>query len=131
MSNDLSGSIDLLKLKDSGMATIKGKRCLVIPIDGNDLFVTKDDTTGRARACYLGLAIRERREVDQWGKTHYCKQALSKEFKEGASQDVLEEKKNTYLGNFRPLVFDDSNQSGTVHVETISDTEVVEDELPF
>lgn len=131
MSNDLSGSIDLLRMKDSGMATIKGKRCLVIPIDGNDLFVTKDETTGRAKACYLGLNIRERREPDQWGKTHYCKQQLSKEFRDGAPQELVEEKKNTYLGNFKPLVWDDSNQAGTVKVETFSDTEVKTDELPF
>lgn len=131
MSNDLSGSIDLLRMKDSGMATIKGKRCLVIPIDGNDLFVTKDETTGRAKACYLGLNIRERRETDQWGKTHYCKQQLSKEFREGAPQELVEEKKNTYLGNFKPLIWDDSNQAGTVKVDTLSDTEVETDELPF
>ena len=132
MSTDLSGSIDLLKLKDSGLATIKGKRCLVVPIDGNDLFVTKDETTGKAKACYLGLSIRERREQDQWGKTHYCKQTLSKEFREGAPQELLEEKKSTYLGNFKPLVWDDSNQAGTVQVDTISPSDVEEDdELPF
>lgn len=43
--SDYRGSIDLLKMKNSGMATIKGVRCLVIPIDGNDLFITKDEDT--------------------------------------------------------------------------------------
>lgn len=131
MSKDLSGSIDLLKMTNSGMATIRGVRCLVIPIDGNDLFVTKDEDTGKAKGCYLGLTIRERKEPDQWGKTHYCKQQLSKEFREGAPQEVLDAKKNTYLGNFKPMVFDDSNQAGTVQVAPIADTDVQSDDLPF
>ncbi len=131
MSQDLQGSIDLLKLQNSGMATIRGHRCLVIPIDGNDLYITKDEDTGKAKSCYLGLTIRERREVDQWGKTHYCKQQLSKEFREGAPQDLLEAKKNTYLGNFKPLVYDDSNQAGTVQVAPIPNNDVQEDDLPF
>ena len=131
MSMDLSGSIDLLKMQNSGMATIRGVRCLVIPIDGNDLFVTKDDDTGKAKACYLGLKILERKEPDQWGKTHFCKQQLSKEFREGAAQEALEAKKNTYLGNFKPLVFDDGNQAGTVQMQPIAETDVQSDELPF
>lgn len=93
MSMDLSGSIDLLKLHNSGMATIRGVRCLVVPIEDNVLYITKDDTTGRAKACYLGLVIRERKEVDQWGKTHYCKQQLSKEFREGGNPEIIEQKK--------------------------------------
>lgn len=131
MSQDLSGSIDLLKLHNSGMATIRGVRCLVIPIDGNDLYVTKDDTTGRAKSCYLGLQIRQRREVSQFGKTHYCKQQLSKEFREGANPEIVELKKKTYLGDFKPMIFDDSNQAGTVQVAPLADTDVQEDDLPF
>lgn len=132
MSMDLSGSIDLLKLYNSGMATIRGVRCLVIPIENNDLYITKDDTTGKAKACYLGLVVRERKEVDQWGKTHYCKQQLSKEFREGGNPEIVEEKKKTYLGNFKPVVFDDNtNQAGTVQVAPLSDFDVQEDDLPF
>lgn len=116
----------------SGLATIKGVRCLVIPIDGNDLYVTKDEDTGKAKACYLNLAVRERKDgPDQWGKTHYCKQQLSKEFKEGAPQELVEAKKSTYLGNFKPLVFDDSNQAGTVQTEQVAPTDVQDDDLPF
>lgn len=129
--SDYRGSIDLLKMKNSGMATIKGVRCLVIPIDGNDLFVTKDEDTGKAKSCYLGLQIRERREPNDWGNTHYCKQELSKEFREGAPKEMLEEKKSTYLGNFKPMVWDDSNQCGTVTTEQVAPNDVENDDLPF
>lgn len=132
MSTDLSGSIDLLKMHRSGMATIRGVRCLVIPIEDNDLYITKDENTGKAKACYLGLVIRERRDgQDQWGKTHYCKQQLSKEYKEGGNPEIVEVKKKTYLGNFKPMVFDDSNQAGTVQVAPIAPTDVQDDDLPF
>lgn len=129
---DLSGSIDLLKLHKVGVATIKGVRCMVIPIEDNDLYITKDDATGKAKACYLGLVVRERREVDKWGKTHYCKQQLSREYREGGNPEIVDEKKKTYLGNFKPIAFEEpTNQAGTVQSAQVEDFEVEDDDLPF
>ena len=42
MSN-LQGSIDLLKLQRTGIATIRGVKCLCIPIRENDIYVSVDE----------------------------------------------------------------------------------------
>lgn len=59
---NLQGSIDLLKLELAGIATIKGKKCLVIPIQENDIYINMNEDL-RAKAAYLGLSIFERREI--------------------------------------------------------------------
>lgn len=71
---NLTRSIDLLKLEKAGIATIKNKKCVVIPIEENDLYVSMDENL-KAKAVYLGVNINERREPSQYGKTHYCKQS--------------------------------------------------------
>lgn len=58
---NLQGSIDLLKLEKAGIATIKNKKCIVIPIEENDLYVSMDENL-KAKSVYLGLNINERRE---------------------------------------------------------------------
>ena len=78
---NLQGSIDLLKLEKAGIATIKNKKCIVIPIEENDLYVSMDENL-KAKSVYLGLNINERREPSQFGKTHYCKQSLSRQYTE-------------------------------------------------
>lgn len=35
---NLTGSVNLLKLEKAGIATIKNKKCVVIPIEENDLY---------------------------------------------------------------------------------------------
>ena len=77
---NLTGSIDLLKLEKTGIATIKNKKCVIIPIEENDLYVSMDENL-KAKSVYLGLNVNERREPSQFGKTHYCKQSLSKQYR--------------------------------------------------
>ena len=72
---NLQGSIDLLKLELAGIATIKGKKCLVIPIQENDIYINMNEDL-KAKAAYLRLSIFERREVSRYGKTHYVKQSF-------------------------------------------------------
>ena len=55
---NLQGSIDLLKLEKAGIATIKNKKCVVIPIEENDLYVSMDENL-KAKAVYLGININE------------------------------------------------------------------------
>ena len=72
---NLTGSVNLLKLEKAGIATIKNKKCVVIPIEENDLYVIMDENQ-KAKAVYLNVNINERREPSQYGNTHYCKQYL-------------------------------------------------------
>lgn len=74
---NLQGSIDLLKLEKAGIATIRNKKCIVIPIEENDLYVSMDENL-KAKAVYLGININERREPSRYGETHYCKQSYIK-----------------------------------------------------
>jgi hypothetical protein len=78
---NLTGNVNLLKLEKAGIATIKNKKCVVIPIEENDLYVSMDENL-KAKAVYLNVNINERREPSQYGNTHYCKQYLSKQYKD-------------------------------------------------
>lgn len=97
---NLTGSIDLLKLENAGIATIKNKKCIIVPIEENDLYVNVDEKF-KAKSVYLGLNVIERREPSQFGKTHYCKQALSKQYRD-ANKMESETKSKVYLGDFKP-----------------------------
>lgn len=106
---NLQGSIDLLKLEKTGVATIKNKKCVVIPIEENDLFVNMDENL-KAKSIYLGLKINERKEPSKYKKTHYCKQSLSKQYKE-ANKTEAEAKSKVYLGDFKPYEFEGSSNA--------------------
>lgn len=125
---NLQGSIDLLKLEKAGIATIKNKKCVVIPIEENDLYVSMDENL-KAKAVYLGININERREPSQYGKTHYCKQSLSKQYRDVHKAEA-EAKAKTYLGDFKPYLFEGSgNAAATVDAPTLQTDG--EDDLPF
>lgn len=124
MSN-LQGSIDLLRLQRTGIATIRGVKCLCIPIQENDIYVSVDENL-KAKSAYLGLSIFERREVGKNGDTHNVRQSFSKEFREAAGKDELD--RRPYLGNMKPLIVESRNASATVSApEAVAE----EDDLPF
>jgi len=123
---NLQGSIDLLKLELAGIATIKGKKCLVIPIQENDIYINMNEDL-RAKSAYLGLSIFERREISKYGKTHYVKQSFSKEFRDSNSKDVIDKK--PFLGDMKPFVIDNKNSAATVDAPVENTDE--KDDLPF
>lgn len=128
---NLTGSIDLLKLQQTGLATIKGVRCVVIPVEDNDLYITKDAATGKAKSAYISFNIIAAREVGKFGDTHYCKQSFSKEYRETRSE-VVEARRKVYLGNFKPLQFEGhANAASSATAIPITTDEVTHDELPF
>ena len=122
---NLQGNINLLNLELTGIATIKGKKCLVIPIEENDIYIGVDENS-IAKSAYLSLSIFERKETGKFGDTHNVKQSFSKEFREATPKDVLEKK--PYLGNMKPLIFEAKNGAATV-AAPIEETE--KDDLPF
>lgn len=125
---NLQGSIDLLKLEKAGIATIKNKKCIVIPIEENDLYVSMDENL-KAKSVYLGLNINERREPSQFGKTHYCKQSLSRQYRE-TNKTEAEAKSKVYLGGFKPYEFEGSSNA-VASVEAPNEQIEDEDQLPF
>lgn len=123
---NLNISVNLMKLSRVGVASIKGVKCLVVPIAENDIYVSYDATTMKAKSAYLSLTAWENRDgkPSQYGDTHMVKQSFSKDFRE-ANQDYCSHA--AILGNAKPF----QSQLG---VEVVDAPEVVPEnmgELPF
>lgn len=103
MSN-FTGKINLLKLKKSCVMALKGKesyvKCVVIPIEENQIYITEDDRH-QAKGAYLDFMAYENQN-SQYGDTHSLRQTYPKEVRERMTDD--EKKKIPYIGNLRPFV---------------------------
>lgn len=124
---NLTGSIDMLKLSRAGIATIRGVKCLVIPIQENDIYITADENL-KPKSAYLGINVIARREVSKYGKTHYVKQSISKEYKDAYGQDVVSQK--PFLGEMKPFVFENTNAANNVEAPS-ANVEDDKNDLPF
>lgn len=95
--------LNALKFRNAGVMSIKGKtqtkRCLVIPIEDNNLFVSANDN-GTAKAVYMDLNAYALREP-KYDQTHLVKQALPKEVREHMTNEQL--KALPILGGLKPF----------------------------
>ena len=67
-------SIELTKLFGANRVTTKsGQEVIVIPLDSNPITIGKNGTA------YLSLEAKEKKQVDQWGGTHYIKPKYKKD----------------------------------------------------
>ena len=127
--NNLNVSLNLLKLKAAVMG-IKGKekvkKCVVIPIEDNDLY-NKVGDDGKV-SVYLSLTCWENQNVSQFGDTHMVKQSHSKEWNEAHTDD--DRFNEPILGNARPVVEKTVEQLNVPTAEVVSD-EGDDDALPF
>lgn len=121
-------SINLLKLKNACIVTVKGKtttkKGVFIPIEENDLYVALDESL-KPKGVYLGLASWELKQKGQYGDTHLLKQSFSKDFRETMSEEEL--KNAPILGNMKPI--ERTNDASNVPVPEVSASE--DDDLPF
>lgn len=137
----LVGSINLAKLDNAGIINIRSlrtgvvKKCVVIPIEENDIFIKVEEKTSQNRERYIskiygmGVEILERREIDQWGNTCYMKLSTSKEWIEKHTQQELEARNKIYLGNLKPVAIPSSNQAATMEAPFVESEGT--DDLPF
>ena len=127
---NLTGSIDLMRLEGVGFKTIKGetcaKRCLVIPVEDNEIFISKDENL-RAKAAYYSMGVYQRQSVSEHGATHYAKPVVSKKFAD-AFPEIAERRRKTYLGDFKPYVFEGGDAANKVQAEVVERDE--NDDLP-
>ena len=93
--------LDLAKLCNVQVIDVQGKKCVVLPVEDNGIFLSQRG------AAYLDLNIRESREV-KYGQTHYAKVSVSKKAFASLSQDVQNALKNV-VGNMSP---DEYNPNG-------------------
>ena len=125
----LNIDLNLLKFDNAFIRDIQGraatKRCVCIPIEDNDIFISKDDATGRAKAAYLHLTAWKSQE-ERYGETHYVKQSLSKEYKKAHPE---ESKNKPILGNGKPTDMPNNNAANTIQTGTVPFDE--SDDLPF
>lgn len=137
----LVGSINVAKMKNVGVMTIQGvscaKKCLVIPIEENDIFVKVESKTTREGQSYLdkkfciGIEVYEGREKDQYGNTHYVKLATSKDYVNTHTQEDVDARNHTYLGNLKPIAIPSSNQASTIEAPVAQIAPAEDDDLPF
>lgn len=142
MSNyKLIGSLNLAKLTNVGLMNVKGKtgttkKCVVIPIEDNDIFIKvseKTDTNGNKftnRNFGLGVEVYEKRETDRYGNTHYLKRSVSKEYVNSRTQEEIDAMNKTYLGDMKPVEIPSSNQAGTIQPKQEVQAST-DDDLPF
>lgn len=123
MSN-LNIDLNLMKLSRTGVASIHGVRCLIIPTDENDIFVSADEKTLKAKAAYLHLTAWENKNgMSQYGDTHHVSQSFSKNFRE-SNADFC--KNAPIIGNGKPV-----QSSSRVETQNFDSQVDPNDDLPF
>lgn len=104
--DNFNAKLNLLKLKRAGVMQIQGRgevlRCLVIPIEENNIFVSTDDNN-RPKAAYLDLTAWALQNP-KYDETHMIKQSLPKEVREKMTDE--EKKAMPILGGMRPASFE-------------------------
>lgn len=110
---DYNGKLNLLKLKRAGVMQIPGRtevlRCLVIPIEENNIFISTDENN-RPKAAYLDLTAWALKNP-KYEETHMIKQSLPKEVREKMTDE--EKKAMPILGGLRPANFEALNGAST------------------
>ncbi len=126
---NLRVSIDPMKMK-CGIMSIKSpktgvsKKCLVLPIDDNDIYnKVGDDGKITVR---LTFDVWENRQASQYGDTHMVKQSHSKEWNEAHNDD--DRRNEPIWGNARPI---ETKTIEQVNVPTAEIEPQKDDDLPF
>lgn len=121
-------NINLLKLKNACIITVKGKQTskkgIFIPIEENDLYVSIDESL-KPKGVFLGIASWALKDKGQYGDTHMLKQSFSKEFREGLSEEEL--KNMPIIGNMKPI----EKMNDVSNVPTTEVSIADNDDLPF
>lgn len=125
---NLNIDINLMKLSRVGVAAIRGVKCVVIPVEENDIFVSQDQQTGKTKGAYLHLtAWANRNGASQYGDTHYIKQSFSKEYR-SAHAEIS--KNAPILGNGKPVQAQ-ASQVNQVAAPSADNSIAEDDGLPF
>lgn len=137
----LVGSINLAKLANVGIMTVNGatasKKCVVIPIDENDIYVKVENKVAQdgrqyiSRKYCLGVEVYERQETSQFGATHYMKLSTSKGFINSHTEQAVSERNNVYLGDLKPVAIPNGNQASTIEAPMAEVIPDEENDLPF
>lgn len=100
-------------------------RCLVIPVEDNNIFVTTDENN-HPKAAYIDLTAWELKNP-KYDETHMIKQSLPKEVREKMTDE--EKKAIPILGGLKPVIFGSQNAASSC-AAPIAQTQN-SDDLPF
>lgn len=100
-------------------------RCLVIPVEDNNIFVTTDENN-HPKAAYIDLTAWELKNP-KYDETHIIKQSLPKEVREKITDE--EKKAIPILGGLKPVIFESQNAASSC-AAPIAQTQN-SDDLPF
>lgn len=121
--------VNALKYKNACVLNLKGrnetKRCLVVPIEDNHLFVSADEK-GAPKAVYLdfnAFALRE----PKYEQTHLIKQSLPKDVRESMTKEDLDAM--PILGGMKTLDTTSNNAAQTCSAPFAQPEE--NEDLPF
>ena len=97
--------LDLTKLCGAQIVEVQGRKCVVLPVDDNGIFLSQRG------AAYLDLNIRECREV-KYGQTHFAKVSVNKKTFASMSNEAKDALKNV-VGNMSPDEYNPDNATTT------------------
>ena len=117
-------SQNLRKFKSEVITSKKGTKCLIIPLDENNL---SEDAKGAIWARFTGWPLKEVKEENGFKQTHLVKQKFEKSVFEKFSED--QKKAIPIFGNVSEWA-GSSNSSEPIQSESITSQDV-EDDLPF
>ena len=124
-----TGKINLLRLKNSCIVTVKGKSAakkgVFIPIEDNNLFISADDDL-KPRGAYIDFTAWENREPGKYGDTHSLRQSLPKEVRERMTDEEL--RAVPYFGNMKPFTIENAAKEVEAPVAQMTGQD---DDLPF
>lgn len=126
---NLNIDINLMKLSRVGIASIHGVKCVVIPIEENDIYVSSD-AQNKAKSAHLHVSAWENKNgASRYGDTHYIKVAYGKEFRE-AHPEVTQQ--SPIIGNVKPVKGLGSNAVSEVVASDVNgQIDNGDDDLPF
>lgn len=100
-------------------------RCLVIPVEDNNIFVTTDENN-HPKAAYIDLTAWELKNP-KYDETHMIKQSLPKEVREKMTDE--EKKAIPILGGLKPVIFESKNAASSCDAPFAQTQNL--DDLPF
>ena len=86
-------NIHLNKLKDVSVVDVRGRKCVIIPVDDNGIYISEKGTI------VLSYFMSKMKE-ESWGKTHSLKRKLTKE--EYKTWTKEQKDNNPFAGYFEP-----------------------------
>lgn len=100
-------------------------RCLVIPVEDNNIFVTTDENN-HPKAAYIDLTAWELKNP-KYDEIHMIKQSLPKEIREKMTDE--EKKAIPILGGLKPVIFESQNAASSCDAPFAQTQNL--DDLPF